>query len=401
MLCMIRRMELCAILRDLGAKTISWLDDPAWVRNYETPGSFTPFFDESKYTFLKNNSRWMSIVNERTTSWPDNLQISFSYDDDFSVNNEIVSVLLKKLNISAATFYGQETFPRPVIFAPVSFPVQVVFFSRKDYERINREHIIQNWGPCHVQCLLKAWDMPTLSQLVADKKVSSAAIMGCTKEKQIVDLLGSSDNDFSDIKELFRKLKLLGEVEEERIMEKVEAAASELLAARRDIDFDLAFGENSPEGGIDDPAEHLRGDGLIHANPAAVASLESGEYNMVMVGSGGSGKTSFLRHIIGSSEDKQNNSKFNVDEAPTVGPQLYQCSLGSVKVECWDTPGQDLERRAILLHTRKADIIFAVYDITSAESLRVLGEVVADIIKNGEAFCELTANYVLLYAFCQ
>ncbi len=76
---------------------------------------------------------------------------------------------------------------------------------------------------------------------------------------------------------------------------------------------------------------------------------------------------------------------FSLAELPTVGAQLIQLSLGRVRVESWDTPGQDSDRRAVLMHTKGADIIFVIYDITNMESLLQLSELVRDICRNGIA----------------
>ena len=74
---------------------------------------------------------------------------------------------------------------------------------------------------------------------------------------------------------------------------------------------------------------------------------------------------------------------FSLAELPTVGAQLIQLSLGRVRVESWDTPGQDSDRRAVLMHTKGADIIFIIYDITCMESLLQLSDIVRDVIRNG------------------
>lgn len=398
-------------MRVLGAKTIHWLDDSPWTRNYETPGSYSPLIDPNKFPYLRHTPQWQAIVNERTTSWPDNIQVDFRYDDHYSVNDETISILLKKLNIPFDIFFSHDSSEAPTppadagskLYSIVSIPVKIIFFTKLDYEKMNRDHIAQHWGPEHVEILLKIWDMESLIPLVANRGVSIVAMLECKKEKHLESLLSSTSKDRMHINELLRRLTLLGDAEDGDLMGRVDAAAAVLVGLRRDAKAHNTETDSvrspTPPRTASPPHESKKPMYPVVVQPIDVSSLESGEYSLVMIGRGGVGKTSLLKHILKSStltteaEAKTDvELEFDGAEQPTVGPKLYHCAIGNVNIECWDTPGQDAHRGGVLLHTRRADIIFVVYDITSSESLRSVETIVADMDRNGifllvDSFC--------------
>lgn len=90
------------------------------------------------------------------------------------------------------------------------------------------------------------------------------------------------------------------------------------------------------------------------------------------------GKTSIMNRICGL--------EFQPYEKPTIGTKLVQHLLGKMVVEVWDVVGQHSQFGSVKAKARRADILFAVYDVSSKDSLLVLGERLTEIVRNG-ALC--------------
>lgn len=380
----------------LGAKSIKWMGRSPWVRNYESPGSYSPFFEEEKYPFLQHSGQWQAIVQERTTSWPDSIQIEFCYDDHYSVNDEKIAILLKKLSLPPSAFFGHDitsiksdssgdgsSSASHCMFTPSTSPVEVIFFSRSDFEKINRDRVCKQWGPEHVESLLIRWGMDSLVPLVTERSVSISSLLNCKKARNLEDLLSSSSKDRAQVCELFMRLSMLGQLDEQNLIEQVESAAKHLVETR--LEKRLAR-ENADIAAklLQEEKNRDREIKPIAVKPLDITKLTAADYSLVVIGCGGVGKTSLLKFIMKSSDVHDNvNTEFDVGEHPSVGPKLYECSAGHVKIECWDTPGQDSELGGVLLYTRRADIIFVVYDVSSIDSFNSLEMVVAAMDKNG------------------
>ena len=91
-----------------------------------------------------------------------------------------------------------------------------------------------------------------------------------------------------------------------------------------------------------------------------------GIFEVVIVGGAESGRHSILNALSGGKPDS---------ESPTI---IHP--LGKLVVSTWNATKQ---RKAISTHTRKADIIIFVYDVTREDSLAELGEVILDVLRNG------------------
>jgi len=87
---------------------------------------------------------------------------------------------------------------------------------------------------------------------------------------------------------------------------------------------------------------------------------------VVLLGSSFAGKTSILRRLV--------FNKFNNDYASTLGTSLstYDCQANgqSVRLNVWDTAGQENYRSLAKVYYRDANAAMIVYDVTSAESFK-------------------------------
>lgn len=87
-------------------------------------------------------------------------------------------------------------------------------------------------------------------------------------------------------------------------------------------------------------------------------------YKLVLVGSGGAGKTTFMRrHLTGEFEERY---------IPTVGvevrPLTFHTTRGPVRFNCWDTAGQEKFMGLADGYYIQADCAVIMFDLTSRAS---------------------------------
>ncbi|OHS93480.1 Ras-related protein RABF1 [Tritrichomonas foetus] len=82
-------------------------------------------------------------------------------------------------------------------------------------------------------------------------------------------------------------------------------------------------------------------------------------YKVILVGNSGVGKTSIV-NIFAKIESTSNS--------PTIGACHYAVARNNVKLNIWDTAGQDQYRTVLPLYFRNASIAICVFDITSKAS---------------------------------
>lgn len=521
---------MCAMLRGLGAKSISWMDGQqdapllltgqqqhlqhqlqlqqqagvvgglidasiysSWTRQFEVPDTYGPQADEGGLHFLPSSPAWRDVISERFASWPDSTTFIFTYDDDFGLNDKLVSVLLTKLQISPAQFWagsdgsdassiGQgvqggssignnataASMSGHSIYHNHSVPVQVVFFSRQEYTEQNRRHIASHWTAFHLEAFLKMSGLSRCLKLMLKHNITVPMLLGATTSKELNSMMHFRHRDSLTCMTLFSKLRALGDPEEADFLYSIDIEARRLQelrlpdGAREDGDYYSDASSDASSVSADSPSRPVASnqaspptasaripDGTAAAlhilNEVTVApvsaedevrpeQLEPAEYTLVMVGSSGVGKTSLLRQLvaitvaqslgtssvvtsiasgidsggssIGSPSANTTSSSsaamrttsvargdFNENELPTVGAQLLKCSVGRVTVESWDTAGQDSQRRAVIMHTKRADIIFFVYDVREPQSLEHLHGLAKDVIRNG-------TNITIIIYYC-
>jgi hypothetical protein len=323
------------------------------------------------------------------------------------------------------------------IFHTHSVPVQVVYFSRQEYMEHNRRRIASGWTAFHLEAFLKVSGLSRCLKLIMRRNVSVPTLLSVTSTKELNTLLNFRDKDSLTCMTLFSKLRSLGDPHDAELLSSIDVEAHRLLELRlpegaREEDLSDtssvvsavsadSTSHNAPRSqgpssqdakaaaaAVTTTALHILDEDTVAAvDPAeevALEELEPAEYTLVMVGSSGVGKTSLLRQLVAITVRQRvggegvtsiaspggspppAHSDFDEHELPTVGAQLLRCSIGRVAVESWDTSGQDSQRRAVLMHTKRADIIFFVYDVRSSESLEHLRTLAKDIIRNGMVF---------------
>ncbi len=80
------------------------------------------------------------------------------------------------------------------------------------------------------------------------------------------------------------------------------------------------------------------------------------------------------------------NNAFNEFEKPTERVFRSKANIGKLKLHLWDTAGRDLKQGSLCLYTKKADVIFLVYDICNELSFNSLKSAAQSIINNGTRF---------------
>jgi GTP-binding nuclear protein Ran len=92
-------------------------------------------------------------------------------------------------------------------------------------------------------------------------------------------------------------------------------------------------------------------------------------FKIILIGDGGSGKTTFLmRHLTGEYEKKYN---------PTVGvevhPLVFYTTKGKIVFNVWDTAGQEKYCGLRKAYYTDADAALVFFDTTSATSKKTVG----------------------------
>ena len=97
-----KRQDFNDLFRSIGAKQIIWDKHHSWDRIYKSPDSLqSDLLDLSiackRFKFLSNSPHWQAAIQNRLTTWCNQMEVPFDYDNDFSVNDESIDVLLEKL----------------------------------------------------------------------------------------------------------------------------------------------------------------------------------------------------------------------------------------------------------------------------------------------------------------
>ena len=95
-----KKDEFFKIMIAIGAKSISWQEMSEWSRFFEAPANMHPTLGELKETgvWLFNQPQWKHLVQERLLTWSTHGNISFTYEDDYSLNDVIIDKILQKID---------------------------------------------------------------------------------------------------------------------------------------------------------------------------------------------------------------------------------------------------------------------------------------------------------------
>jgi GTPase SAR1 family protein len=160
---------------------------------YEAPSSMAPYIPPvSDHIFLPHFPSWQTLVKERLNESIDRYTFQFTYLEDFHINDELMSRVLGKMNLSSQerqelftlhqerhsiTSSGhdrnllstsisnaqyQSTLPHSKsgvehlnLFSSLRISIRIEYFSLLDYQNYNRLWIESNWTVNHVITFLR------------------------------------------------------------------------------------------------------------------------------------------------------------------------------------------------------------------------------------------------------
>jgi small GTP-binding protein len=111
----------------------------------------------------------------------------------------------------------------------------------------------------------------------------------------------------------------------------------------------------------------------------------------VFVGDSGTGKTSINKKLI-------TGNFFEKENIPTIGAilsckqYLFEKNQHPIKVEFWDTAGQEKFRSVIPMYYRDASVIFLIFDLTNQLSYQSMTNYWIDLVKNYSSKIYLIGN---------
>jgi small GTP-binding protein len=113
-------------------------------------------------------------------------------------------------------------------------------------------------------------------------------------------------------------------------------------------------------------------------------------YRLIIVGSGGVGKTSILKRLVEDSFTEDSIATIGVESESTV----IMVENQKVKLRIWDTAGQERFRSVAKSYYRKAVGVIVVYDLTDRKSFDELTTWFTDIHALGDpnAVIQLVGN---------
>jgi small GTP-binding protein len=95
------------------------------------------------------------------------------------------------------------------------------------------------------------------------------------------------------------------------------------------------------------------------------SSVISTRFKVVVVGDVSVGKTSFISQLI--------DNKFSNDYNPSIGVDFASKTIKFrnkiIKLQIWDTAGQEKYKSLIPTYIRGSNLIFIIYDLTSKINL--------------------------------
>ncbi|CAE7445532.1 Rab26, partial [Symbiodinium microadriaticum] len=380
-----------------------------------------PRLEHSKaFLFLSSFPDWQDMVRRRLDEHVESYVLKFVYEDDFHVNDDLVEKALGKMNIDKAekkllfaehmareslteSGHGQVLLSHSVLssrhpdhimglFEPVRINVRIDFFSDLDYWEFNRAWIVSNWSSLHVQAFLRLIGLSKYERVFYDHEVDGEVLISviANASETLTGQMNMLTADVDTLKDNIRRLGLLDDTavlvavakEECFVRAEHERGLEVMVSASRKDDKNKSQQRNRGSGGTTaSPGRSTAPTGSpqsstdLNGGRQRYGDFTEGVFEVVMVGDGAVGKTSLLNCICGLN--------FNPIEKPTIGTKLVQHTLGKLVVEVWDIAGQPTQFGSVKAKTRRADILFAVYDVSNRDSIIVLEQRILEIIREG------------------
>lgn len=337
-----------------------------------------PYIDNpEQFLFLASSPSWQIMIEERLNNWSESISFDFIYDNDYSVSDALVDKILDKMSVEHSdrvAIYGYPSGPRrrssktpdtdndSIFFHPVTNVVNVEFFTKHDYFEHNRIYISNQWDNLHTLALLHVANIPKYKRQFRQLQTTFDTLFSFSDPQQLMQYASMTS---ADAAALYLLLSSLGSVDSMHI---VEAVMQQVQVLRGEIEL----ATNTPTASVDNQSvPRIEAPSVILDS----ALTTEGTYTVALVGASSVGKSSILRQLL--------YHTFDPNQAPTSGAQLLEHVLGRAALSVWDTAGQATQHRGVLMHTKRADVIMVVYDVTSRRSFDCAVEVVADILRNG------------------
>lgn len=396
------RQELTLICRSLGAKAIRWQGMSEWDTTLDKPDLPKPLIvNMDDYVYLKHMPSWISGVESRLKNWDDKHIFNIVYDQDYNVTDKLLDKAMAKMSIDPQE--RLTIFPihekksgnagKAVkklnynLFVPQKMAVAVAFFSKEEYMQSNRDYVRSNWTVYHVAAFLRTIDMKRYTDTFLAERVDGKKLLTMIDNYEVINKLKiQSASDFAQLKARIEDLGSVERVDQmDTVTSMVATVQAEIEAQQKKKSAEASrktSEEKDKKSKTNEQKESATSPKVGKGSAADSLSQVSGNFQVAIVGAGSVGKTSIVNCLKGN--------KFQEHQSPTVGAQLVQHSLGSINLELWDTAGQASQHKGVLLHTRRADIILVVYDITRRHSFESLETTLSDVINHGiEPWCSM------------
>ena len=368
--------ELSYVLNCLGAKSVQWekygmIHD----RLYEVPTYLEPEIDENcpDLHFYHDCHGWSSLVTDRLRGWSENASLDFSYDDDYGVTDRVVEQMLRKLGAKKDVLDPEQHLEDlhniqnnlsivkhddgtdDVIFKPVSDRADIEFFDKEAYKVENISVINKEWTLDHVEAFLRVIDMVKLIEPFRADEIAGFQLTELST-KDPVEVALKYKITLPEVEDLFNCIDDLGGVEQLELIRMINE------------EFDVLKEEHQEKlrkiKMYNDEIEHRKAN-LPHQwqllNSAKGAGIVNGEFEMVLIGMPGVGKTSIVKSFM--------LHDFNPDEEATVGIDPVEYKIGLSTLRFWDMSGMVMQSSTTTLNLKYINAIVFVVDLSSMASL--------------------------------
>jgi hypothetical protein len=201
----------------------------------------------NEYTFLPHLPSWRDLVKDRLNESIERYVFQFSYLDDYQINDELISRVLGKMNLSSQerhelfaqhqerhsltssghdrNLLSSSVFPSTLpsaggtgnnsthtgsgqkdelgLFAPIRITIRLEFYSLLDYLEYNQAWMASNWSVYHVAAFLRLTNQRELEDLFVEKNIDGKALFQLAQPIELIP--------FPKIKEVLLKVNFTEE----------------------------------------------------------------------------------------------------------------------------------------------------------------------------------------------